>query len=199
MTEFPETRSGLLAHVRSPGNLKAWEEFVLVYRPVIYRMARRRGMQDADAQDIVQTVLTRVAGAICRWEKTDPNSRFRHWLRRVAKNASLTALSRTPRDPAAGGSGVRDLVTEVPAPPPDVVQEIELEYMREQYLRAAVVVRTDVDAETWQAFELTVIDGRSCENAAALLGKSVGTVYAARSRIMRRLRDQIRSLEADEQ
>lgn len=71
--------------------------------------------------------------------------------------------------------------------------------MREHYLRAAVVVRTDVDAETWQAFELTLIDGRPCEDAAALLGKSVGTVYAARSRIMRRLRDEARSLEADEQ
>ena len=199
MTEFPETRSSLLAHVRSPENLEAWEEFVLVYRPVIYRMARRRGMQDADAQDIVQTVLTRVAGAIGRWEKKDPSSRFRHWLRRVAKNAILTALSRAPRDPASGGSSVRDLLDEVPAPPSDVEQEIELEYMREQYLRAAVVVRTDVDSETWQAFELTVIDGRSCENAAALLNKSIGAVYAARSRIVRRLRDQIRSLEGDEQ
>jgi RNA polymerase sigma-70 factor (ECF subfamily) len=66
VTEFPETRSTLLAQVRSPENREAWEQFVLVYRPVIYRMARRRGMQDADAQDLVQTVLMRVAGAIDR-------------------------------------------------------------------------------------------------------------------------------------
>jgi RNA polymerase sigma-70 factor (ECF subfamily) len=198
MAEFPETRPSLLAHVRSPENHAAWEEFVLAYRPVIYRMARRRGMQDADAQDIVQTVLTRVAGAIGRWEKKDPGSRFRHWLRRVAKNAILNELSRPPRDPALGDSGVRDLLAAAPAASLDVEKEIELEYMREQYLRAAVVVRTVVDARTWQAFELTVIDGSSCENAAALLGTSVGAVYAARSRVMRRLRDQVRSLEDDE-
>ena len=84
MTEFPETRSALLVEVRSPENREAWEQFVLVYRPVIYRMARRRGMQDADAQDVAQNILVRVAGAIDRWEQ-QPGTRFRHWLRRVAR------------------------------------------------------------------------------------------------------------------
>jgi RNA polymerase sigma-70 factor (ECF subfamily) len=75
MTEFPETPSTLLARVRSPDNREAWEQFVLIYRPAIYRMARRRGMQDADAQDLVQTVLIRVAGAIERWEE-EPGTFF---------------------------------------------------------------------------------------------------------------------------
>ncbi len=197
MTEFPETRSSLLAHVKSPGDLEAWEEFVLVYRPVIYRMARRRGMQDADALDIVQMVLTRVAGAIGRWEKSEPNSRFRHWLRRVARNAILNALTRSPQDRASGGSGARDVLAAVAAASADAEQELDLQYMRELYLRAAVVVRTDVDADTWRAFELTVINGSACETAAALLGKSVGSVYAARSRVVRRLRDQVRNMEGD--
>ena len=124
MTEFPETRSSLLAQVRSPDNREAWEQFVLIYRPVIYRMARRRGMQDADAQDIVQTVLMRVAGAVNRWEKTEPGTRFRHWLRRVAKNAIFTALSRSPNDAASGGSNVHDLLTKQPEIAPDVEQEL---------------------------------------------------------------------------
>jgi len=193
MTEFPETRASLLANVRSPDDREAWEQFVL-----IYRMARRRGMQDADAQDLAQTVLMRVAGAIDRWEKTDPAARFRHWLRRVAKNAILTALSRSPQDAAAGGSNLHDLLNEQPEPAPDADQELALETMREQYLRAAMIVQTDVNAETWRAFELTVIDGKPCDEVATLIGTSVGTVYAARSRVMRRLREQVRSLEQDE-
>ena len=64
MTDFLQTRSSLIAQVRSPEDREAWDQFVVMYRPVIYRMARRRGMQDADAQDLVQTVLMRVAGAI---------------------------------------------------------------------------------------------------------------------------------------
>lgn len=197
MTDFPETRSTLLAQIRSPEDREGWEEFALIYQPVIYRMARRRGMQDADAQDLVQTVLIRVASAIDRWERK-PGARFRHWLRRVARNAIFTALSRPPQDAAAGGSEIQQLMTEQPAVASDVEQELALEYAREQYLRAAVIVQTDVNAKTWRAFEMTVIDGKSCEEAATAIGTSVGTVYAARSRVMRRLRDQVQRFEQGE-
>ena len=197
MTEFPETRSTMLAKVRSPDDREAWEQFVLVYRPVIYRMARRRGMQDADAQDLVQTVLIRVAGAIDRWEQ-QPGTRFRHWLRRVAKNAILTSLSRSPKDLAAGGSDMHELLVKQPEVTSAIEQDLALESMREQYLRAAVTVQTDVNTETWRVFELTVIDGQSCDEVATSIGKSVGAVYAARSRVMRRLRDQIQRLEESE-
>jgi RNA polymerase sigma-70 factor (ECF subfamily) len=155
-------------------------------------------MQDADAQDLVQTVLIRVAGAIDRWEKTEPSTRFRHWLRRVAKNAIFSALSRSPKDAAAGGSEVQDLLSEQPEIAPEAEQELALEYMREQYLRAAAVVQTDVSSETWRVFELSVVEGRSCDEVATRMGKSIGTVYAARSRIMRRLRDQVRRMEESE-
>ena len=77
-------------------------------------------------------------------------------------------------------------------------RELAVEYMREQYLRASMSVQSDVNAETWRLFELTVIDGESCEAAAKIIGKSVGTVYAARSRVMRRLRDHIQRLEQSE-
>jgi RNA polymerase sigma-70 factor, ECF subfamily len=68
MTEFPDTQSMLLANIQSLENREAWAEFVQIYRPVIYRMARRRGMQDADAQDLSQDVLVRISKAISRWE-----------------------------------------------------------------------------------------------------------------------------------
>ena len=68
MTEFPDTQSLLLANIQSLDNREAWAEFVQIYRPVVYRMARRRGMQDADAQDLSQDVLVRVSKAIDRWE-----------------------------------------------------------------------------------------------------------------------------------
>ncbi|MFN3193677.1 MAG: RNA polymerase sigma factor [Aureliella sp.] len=195
MTDFPQTRSTLIAQIRSPEDREAWDQFVVTYRPVIYRMARRRGMQDADAQDLVQTVLMRVAGAIQTWKKSSPETRFRHWLRRVARNAIATAFSRHPKDAGAGGSEVLDLLAEQPAFAADVEQEFAKESMREHYLRAALVVKSDVDSETWRAFELTVVQGQPCEEVAILLGKSMGAVYAARSRIMRRLREQVQRLK----
>ena len=80
MTEFPETRASLLLEVRSPESQTAWEEFVQLYRPAIYRMARKRQLQDADAQDITQNVLLKIAGAIGNYEPRE-GVRFRHWLR----------------------------------------------------------------------------------------------------------------------
>jgi RNA polymerase sigma-70 factor (ECF subfamily) len=161
-------------------------------------MARKRGMQDADAQDLAQAVLIRVLGAIDRWEKTDPNTGFRHWLSRVAKNAILTALAKSSKDVALGGTDVQDLLHEQPDLDPSIEQEFALEYLREKYHRAALIVQADVNAETWRAFELSVVEGRPCNEVAELLGKPIGTIYAARSRVMRRLRKQVDRLEGDE-
>ena len=194
MTEFPETRLTLLAGIKSPENREAWEEFIAIYRPLIYRMARRRGLQDADAQDVAQDILMRVAAAIERYEP-QPGVRFRHWLRRVASNAILTSLQRQPRDLGAGGTDVQEILSQQPDLQPILESELATEYLREVYLRAAAVVRTEVNPETWRAFDLTTLQGVSCEGAAVAIGKSVGTVYAARSRIIKRLREQLERMQ----
>ena len=198
MTEFPETRDSLLVQVRSPANRAAWDEFALMYRPVIYRLARHKGLQDADAQDLAQRVLMAVASAIGSWERASESVRFRHWLRRVTRNAIVNALSRQPHDQAAGGTSVQELLLEQPNGDSPADAEIELEYRRELYLRAARIVRGEVEPETWRAFELTVIEEHSIDEAAVELDKSVGTIYAARSRIMRRLRKAVHELEQAE-
>ena len=194
-TDFPETRDSLLVQVRSPANREAWDQFVVIYRPVICRLARLRGLQDADAQDLAQQVLMAVASAVGTWERSGESVRFRYWLRRVARNAIVNALSRRPHDRAAGGSAVHELLMEHPDVDPESDAQIELEYRRELYLRAARIVRVDVDPGTWRAFEMTVLENRTIDEAAVALEKPLGSIYAARSRIMRRLRETVRELE----
>jgi RNA polymerase sigma-70 factor (ECF subfamily) len=92
-----------------------------------------------------------------------------------------------------------DLLAGQPKNEETVELELETETMREQYLHAAAVVKKDVDPDTWRAFELTVVRGQSCDEAADLLGKSVGAVYAARSRVMRRLREQVTCLQENDE
>ena len=195
MTEFPETRDSLLVQVRSPSNREAWDQFVQIYRPIIYRLARTRGLQDADAQDLAQQVLVSVASAIGTWEKSDEKVRFRHWLRRVARNAIVNALSRRPQDLAVGGSSAQSLLADQQCDTPNSVNEIEMEYRRELYLQAAQRVRVDVEPDTWRAFELTLIEGKSMDEAALMLNKSIGAIYVARSRMMQRLREAVQTLE----
>ena len=195
MTQFPETRESLIVQVKDPNNRDAWGQFVDIYRPVIYRIAVARGLQDADAQDLTQHVLIAVASSIGRWEKAGEATRFRHWLRRVAMNAIINAVSRRPCDQATGTSSIQDLLDECPERECETDSLIALEYRRELFLRAAAFVRTDVDAETWRAFEMTVIEGSSNGVAAQELGKSIGTIYASRSRVMKRLRTAVAEIE----
>lgn len=197
MTQFPETRDSLLVQVQDPLNREAWDQFSLIYRPVIYRLARNRGLQDADAQDLAQQVLISVASAIGDWEKSNASTRFRHWLRRVTRNAIVNALTRRPKDRAAGGSSVQQLLKRC-EPDHAAHAEIEEAYRRELYQRAAKQVRVDVNPETWQAFDLTMIQGKTIEDAASELNKSVGTIYASRSRVMRRLREAVLDLQDPE-
>lgn len=204
MTQFPETRESLIIQVKDPHNRDAWGKFVDLYRPVIHRIAVARGMQDADAQDLTQQVLIAVASSIGRWEKSGEATRFRHWLRRVTRNAIVNAVSRRPPDQATGTSSFQDLLIELPGSAEsqhdaETDSLIDLEYRRELYLRAAALVRTDVGPETWRAFEMTVIGGINIADAAQDLGKSIGTIYAARSRVMKRLRAAVTEIEEAQQ
>ena len=194
MTEFPQTQTSLLASIKSLDDRRAWEQFVSIYRPVIYRMARKRGFQAADAEDLTQRVLTSIAGSIQRWSKTESQVRFRHWLRRVVKNAIINAATRKRPEVAFSGLSDKELFRE-PVADDETSRQIESEYRRQLFQRAAAVVRSDVDQLTWRAFELTVIDEMPVEKAAFELNKSVGSVYAARSRIMKRLKSVVQTWE----
>lgn len=195
MKEIPETRESLLLQIQSPENRSAWEEFVEIYRPVVYGIAVSRGLQHADALDLVQTVFVSVANSIDRWVKQDEKTRFRNWLLRIAKNATINALTRRPIDQAVGGKGVpQALIEQATSDAPSEI-ELDLEYKRQLYLRAADKVRAKVSESNWMAFELTAVEGVSIEEVAQDLGKSVGAIYAARSRIMKQLADIVSQLE----
>lgn len=201
MPEIPDTRESLLIRVRDPQDRDAWDQFASVYRPVVYRMARARGLQDADAQDLAQKVLISVTKAIGDWKPQSAEKRFRHWLRRIAKNALMNALTRQPKDKAGGGTTALALLQAQSATQlesdkvAELEQEIDLEYRRQQYRLAAEIVRNRADEATWLAFSLTMVDGKSIADAAHELGRSAGMVYAARSRIIRRIRDALFDLQ----
>lgn len=199
MSEFPETRESLLLQVQDPNNRDAWELFAQIYRPVIVRIARSRGLQHADAQDLSQQVLMAVASAIGDWEKRHESMRFRHWLSRVTKNAILNALMRRPRDQAVGGSSIEVLLREAVDRDGATRALIETELRRELYLRAAEMVKVEFRPESWQAFELSIADDLTIEEVAEQLGKSIGAIYTARSRIMFRLREVISELGDQDQ
>src|SRR6185436_19335732 len=94
MWDMPETSHTLIARVKDLADAAAWWEFLGIYRPVVYRLARKRGMQDADAQDVTQRVFLSISLAIESWEPGPNRPPFRAWLVTVTRNAITKALSR---------------------------------------------------------------------------------------------------------
>lgn len=193
MHEFPETRDSLLLQIRDSSDRESWYEFAAIYRPIVYRMARHRGLQDADAQDLAQQVLLSVAGAIADWETDPQRARFRNWLSRVARNAIIDAFRRVRPDAGQGGTTVMTRLAEAPA---SVDAEVEQERHRELFRWAAKESRAEFTEETWLAFWKTTVDGQPIEVVADELGKSIGAVYTARSRVMKRLQELVREQES---
>ena len=77
MVESPNTRPSLLVRIRDPLDERAWSEFLEIYTPLVYQLARRKGLQDADAADLVQEVFRAVAGSIDRWDPDPKRGSFR--------------------------------------------------------------------------------------------------------------------------
>jgi RNA polymerase sigma-70 factor (ECF subfamily) len=189
--DFPDTRASLLVDIRDPSNVHAWSVFSELYRPVIYRMARRRGLQDADAQDLAQKVLVSVARAIGNWEEDSQRGRFRHWLSRVTRNAIIDVFRRMKPDVALGGSAIARVLNQSPAAQET---EIDYEYERSVFRQAARLVQKEFQESTWKAFWQTTVDGQPVAAVASQLGQTSGAIYTARSRVMKRLKEAVDDL-----
>ena len=204
--DFPETQSKLIA--RLPGGIdstdeSAWEDFVSTYAPFIAAYARRRGLQESDCEELVQRVLLSVSKAIANWRREPGKPPFRSWLFTIARNHLISMLRSDARlrrvGVAGGGSTHLQVLNESPAESEDPRQAEALNYQREGFLWAAEQVRESVQASSWRAFWLTAIQGQSCPVVAKELGMEVGSVYAARSRILKKIKSLVSLYEPDSQ
>jgi RNA polymerase sigma-70 factor (ECF subfamily) len=195
MAEVPTTRPSLLVRLRDVRDQEAWRQFVQLYGPVVYGYGRRRGLQDADAADLTQEVLRAVSAAAGRLAYDPRRGAFRGWLFTVAhhKLHDLRARGRRPGQ-GSGNPAVHARLEEHPAPDDDLAVW-DQEYERRLFRWAAEQVRPRVQDSTWRAFWLTAVEGRSGKDVAADLGMTVAAVYLARSRVMARLRDQVRQAD----
>src|SRR5436189_3921558 len=115
MQESPATRASLLVRLRDGGDGGAWQEFVRLYAPIIYGFARKRGLQDADAADLMQDVLRSVSSAIGRLDYDRGQGTFRGWLFTITRNKIFNFLSaRRIRPQASGDSSTNRLLVEQP-------------------------------------------------------------------------------------
>src|SRR5262249_39907355 len=146
-------RPSLLLRLRDPRDGQAWAQFEELYGPLVHGFARRHGLQDADAADLTQEVLSRVAGAVKGLDYGPRRGSFRGWLFTVVRNQLRKFWRRRRRqEQGAGDTGVLHLLEEQPAREPDEAAGWDEEYGRRLFTYAAAQVRSDFKGSTWQAF-----------------------------------------------
>jgi RNA polymerase sigma-70 factor (ECF subfamily) len=197
MLDAPLTRASLLVRIRDGRDQEAWRQFVQVYAPVVYGFARRRGLQDADAADVMQDVLGSVAGAAARLNYDPTRGSFRGWLYTVARNKVFNFLEAARHKPGrgSGDSGAREQLEALAGPELGLAQAWDQEYERNVAALAMDRVRGEVKEATWHAFWQTAVEGRSAGEAGAALGMTAGAVYVARSRVLARLKEEVQRLQ----
>lgn len=179
------TRSTLLRRVANPSSDKnAWREFVEHYESRIKGWCRAKGMQDADAEDVTQTVLLKLAVQMRTFEY-DRTKSFRAWLKTITNNALLDAIKKNRRARA---------LLENAASRQSLIAELKPAFDRELLDEAMARVKQRVEHRTWEAFRLTTIDRLSSVEAGQRLGVPETRVRVQKSRVAELIREEIKKL-----
>jgi RNA polymerase sigma-70 factor (ECF subfamily) len=198
MPPLPETRFSLLARLAEPADVDAWSEFLAIYEQAIYRYARSRSLQDADAWEVVQQVLLAVHQKIGEWRPEGRAGSFRCWLLETAHRVCLRALRDVRRPDRSHGK------TEIAGHDHFLAEPIDArgrsdDWERWAFCWAAGFVEREVESSTWQAFWLTAVEGASPAEAARRLGVKIGSIYTAKCRVIIRIRELVQTLSRSDE
>ena len=190
------TSASLLGRLRldAPGQ-DDWADFARRYAPMIRQWCRRWRLQEADAEDVAQEVLARLAFRLRSFEY-DPSRSFRAYVKTVAHYAWCDLIE-ARRRPGAGGSGDSVVLDQLDAleARDDLQARLVEAFDHELLEEASARIRLRVEPRTWEAFHLTAVDGLSGAEAATRVGMTVAAVFKAKSKVQKMLRDEVRRLE----
>jgi RNA polymerase sigma-70 factor, ECF subfamily len=189
------TSLGLLERIKALDQV-AWERMVSLYSPLVYRWCRQAGLQAADAADVGQEVFRSVARKIGDFRREREGDTFRGWLRTITRNKIRDSFRRKRTELAgAGGSEAQERLLQAQSAVWDESDNPCDEGERKiLYRRAVELVHKEFAERTWQAFWRVAVDEHRPADVAAALGMSVNAVYLAKSRVLRRLREELAGL-----
>ena len=171
----------------------SWSRLVSAFGPIVFRWCRTSGVPEADAADIVQEVFVSLARGARRFERQKEAGSFRSWLATITRSRVTDFFRRQAKvQSAIGGSAALQWMQQQAE---HVESSISLDGLRRSLAqRLLVVVQAEFAPATWQAFWQTTIEGRAVPTVAESLGMSVASVYQAKSRVLRRLRQRVSEL-----
>jgi len=181
------TPPSLLQQLRTAPDAVAWGEFVELYTPLLYQWTRRVGLDENDARDLIQDVFVVLVEKLPEFQY-DPTRSFRSWLKTLLLNRWRNQVRRAARH--------EDSPDQIEAAEsPDAFADIdEREYSDFVIGRAMELMRTEFSEPVWRACWMCTGEGRQPAEVARELGMSVNSVYAAKCRVLLRLRQKLTGL-----
>jgi RNA polymerase sigma-70 factor (ECF subfamily) len=189
------TSTSLLERVKGK-DADAWQRLATVYGPLVYRWCRQRDLHCEDAADVVQEVFAAVATGIAGFRGEARRGTFRAWLKTITLN-KISDHFRTRRGgPAAkGGTQAQEELLQVADSMGQSIGDDASEVDDALWRRTLEFVQGEFEDRTCRAFMEIVIRRRPVADVASELGMTLDAVYQAKSRVLRRLRQELRDLE----
>jgi RNA polymerase sigma-70 factor, ECF subfamily len=188
------TSSSLLrrAVAREPA---AWQRLVSLYTPVVRQWCRQSGIAEQDIADVSQDVFAVVASSLAKFEADRAGTTFRAWMRGIARHKLLHHV-RQRGEPAIGGTDAQKRLQQIPAPDDTVELSETPADVTGLYQRALRQVRDQFEERTFTAFWQVTMENRSPAEVGSELGISANAVRQAKSRVLRRLKEEMGELIA---
>ena len=199
--EFIPTRYSLLSRLQNWDDQQSWKTFFDTYWRLIYSIALKSGLTEAEAQDVVQETIICVAKDINKFKRDRALGSFKGWLRNLTRWRIADQLRKRKPDPPAsetpsdGDSASAD-PAEIPDPAGDQLERLwEAEWQSNLMEAALERVKRRVREEHYQMFDLNVVRHWPPNRVARTLDVNVAQVYLAKYRIMALLKKEVRLLE----
>ena len=190
-----DTSVSLLERLCFQPDEDSWKRFVDLYAPLIRGWLRHYSVMAEDAEDLAQEVMAVVVGELTRFQHNHRRGAFRSWLRTVTVN-QLRSLWRTRQGPGAatGNSEMARMLDELADPNSSLSLLWDQQHDQHVVDRLMALIQPQFEPATWQAFRRVAIDGMKAATVAKELGISVNAVFLAKSRVINRLRQELRGL-----
>jgi RNA polymerase sigma factor (sigma-70 family) len=183
------TRISLLLRLRNRADQRSWQEFHERYGELLYRYARGRGASRPDAEDVVQDVEMYLFKAMPQFQYNSHKGRFRAYLRSAVAHVLARRVNRESRQaPTLDPQNFDQLAGDEEAGT-DARWEREWQLHRLRWMLRSIAEQ--FDPSTVKAFELYVLAGRSVTETAEATGLSKASVYQARCRMLRMLKERL--------
>jgi RNA polymerase sigma-70 factor (ECF subfamily) len=186
-----DTSASLLDNLCNHADADAWKQLVDVYTPVLRAWLRRyEVLSTADVDDLVQDVLLTLSKELPQFRPNQRLGAFRAWLRTILVNRlRYFWRSRQHRPQAIGGSDFAQQLEQLSDGQSQMSKQWDSEHDRRVMERLFSLVEPKFAPETWEAFRRQMVDGSSPEAVATALGMPLHSVYAAKSRVLKALRN----------